>query len=213
MRHKYTRRPARGLAPWVALAATLVGGCATNPFAGRPAPAPAPAIDRSALAAAALNRDFALLEQLLASNPVEQQEMVDAANAAYSATPTPTRKLRLALLLGTPGHPGSDLPFARQLLNELLVDPHPQLLPAERTLVRLEVQQIGDYLTLKAENRTLRAQADRASDLALENRRLEAAADENARLRRALQEARAKLAAIANIEKSLNERKPEGRPK
>ena len=41
----------------------------------------------------------------------------------------------------------------------------------------------------------------------------QAQADENLRLRRALEEARAKLAAIANIEKSLNERKPEGRPK
>ena len=38
--------------------------------------------------------------------------------------------------------------------------------------------------------------------------RLQAELDENARLRKELDEARAKLDAIANIERSLNERKP-----
>jgi hypothetical protein len=37
---------------------------------------------------------------------------------------------------------------------------------------------------------------------------LQAELDENGRLRKELDEARAKLAAIANIERSLNERKP-----
>jgi hypothetical protein len=46
------------------------------------------------------------------------------------------------------------------------------------------------------------------------NHRLQLETDENVRLRKELEEARAKLDAIANIERSLNERKPnnEGRP-
>jgi len=43
------------------------------------------------------------------------------------------------------------------------------------------------------------------------NHRLQAEMDENVRLRRELEEARAKLDAIANIERSLNERKPGAR--
>jgi hypothetical protein len=38
---------------------------------------------------------------------------------------------------------------------------------------------------------------------------VQAELDENARLRRELEEARAKLDAIANIERSVNERKPD----
>ena len=50
--------------------------------------------------------------------------------------------------------------------------------------------------------------ADR-EHIANANHRLQAELDENARLRKELDEARAKLAAIANnIERSLNERKP-----
>jgi hypothetical protein len=83
------------------------------------------------------------------------------------------------------------------------------LLPAERSLAFLELSQIDDHLTLEAENRRLQAEALRADHerTASANHRLQAELDENARLRKELDEARAKLAAIANIERSLNERK------
>ncbi len=214
------RRPMRR-SPF--LSATLLGtavallgaGCSSMQGFLAPAPPPkaAPVVNPEALASKPRGEELAVVNRLLTSDPVTQQEIVDRADKDYNRNPTPSRKLRLALVLGTPGHPGADLPFAKQLLEELLSDPGPKLLPAERTLALLEVQLIGDHLTLEAENRTLQSQADRAGNLALENRRLQAQADENLRLRRALEEARAKLAAIANIEKSLNERKPEGRPK
>jgi len=84
------------------------------------------------------------------------------------------------------------------------------LLPAERSLASLKLSQIDDYLTLEAENRRLQSEAVKADRerAATANHRLQAELDENARLRRELDEARAKLAAIANIERSLNERKP-----
>jgi hypothetical protein len=223
VRRSTGRRPLR---PGAGRAGSLVGALASalallgagcsgmqGLLAPVPPPKPAPVVNPQAHASRTLGKDLAVINRLLTSDPVTQQEIVDRADKDYNRNPTPSRKLRLAMVLGTPGHPGADLPFARQLLKELLADPGPKLLPAERTLALLEVQLIGDHLTLEAENRTLQGQADRASSLELENHRLQAQADETLRLRQALEEARAKLAAIANIEKSLNEHKPEGRPK
>jgi len=65
-------------------------------------------------------------------------------------------------------------------------------------------------LTLAAENRTLQdsaAHADRER-LVAANKHLQTEIDENARLRKELDEAHAKLDAITNIERSLNDRKP-----
>jgi nucleoid-associated protein YgaU len=90
------------------------------------------------------------------------------------------------------------------------------LMTGERALTLVELQQIDDILTVEAENRRLQSDAVRADreKTSTANRRLQSELDENARLRKELEEARAKLDAIANIERSLNERKPsnEGRP-
>jgi nucleoid-associated protein YgaU len=90
------------------------------------------------------------------------------------------------------------------------------LMIGERALTLVELQQIDDILTIEAENRRLQSDAVRADreKMSTANRRLQSEQDENARLRKELEEARAKLDAIANIERSLNERKPsnEGRP-
>ena len=195
-------------------AALLTGGCA-NDFFQKPPPPPKPLIDHKAASSEALADDFALLDKLIAAPPDQQMQMVGAAEQDFQATPTPSKKLRLALILGTPDQAGADLPRAQELLEELSSDPQSSLLPGERHLVALQLKQIGDYLTLEEENRTLQADASRADQLAALKHRLDGAAGENAKLKKQLDEAKAKLAAIANIEKSLNERKPgnEGRPK
>lgn len=190
----------------------LASGCTTGLLAPQPAPPPTLVIHRRAASSEALAEDFAALQKLISAPPEQQMEMVGTAEEHFQKTPTPTRKLRLALILGTPNQAGTDLPRAQKMLQELAGDPDSPLLPGERALVALELQQIGDYLTLEQENRTLRAEAARADQLVTLRHRLDGAAQENERLKRQLAEARAKLAAIANIEKSLNERKP-GRPK
>jgi hypothetical protein len=198
------------------LAAALLMSACTTGFFAKPAPPPAqPYIDHKAASTAALADDFDVLAKLIAAGPQEQMQMVGAAEQDFKATPTPSKKLRLALILGTPDQAGADLPRAQQMLQELSDDPNSSLLPGEKSLVALQLKQIGDYLTLQAENRTLHADATRAEQLEPLKRRLDGAAGENAKLKKQLEEARAKLAAIANIEKSLNERKPgnEGRPK
>jgi superfamily I DNA/RNA helicase len=206
-------RGVRGLRPAAILAAVLLlGGCATGFLAPPPAPAPTPPIDHKAASAEALADELAVIAKLLAAPPQQQMQIVGTAEQDFQNTPTPSRKLRLALILGTPDQAGSDLPRAQQMLQELADDPQTSLLPGEEALVALELQQIGDYLTLARENRTLQADAARAEQLASLKRRLDGVAEENEKLKKQLGEARAKLAAIANIEKSLNERKP-GRPK
>ncbi len=193
-------------------AALLASGCASGLFTQPSPPPPKPVINRQAASSEALAEDFAVMQKLLAAQPPQQLQIVGSAEEAFQTTPTPSRKLRLALVLATPDQAGSDLPRAQQMLQELSADPQPTLLPGERSLITLELKQIGDYLTLQQENRNLQADAARAGQLATLKHRLDGVNQENEKLKRQLGEAQAKLAAIANIEKSLNERKP-GRPK
>lgn len=150
-----------------------------------------------------------MLQKLIQGRPSEQAEIVAVAQHDYDLAPTPSRELKLALVLGMPGHPTADLPRAQSLLRELMANPE-MLLPAERALAALELSQIDDHLTLEAENRRLQSEAAKADQqrTASANHRLQAEIDLNAQLRRELDEAKAKLEAIANIEKQLNDRKP-----
>jgi hypothetical protein len=187
--------------------ALLICACSTDQTRDREPPA-APVIDRNAAAAVALSDDLQMMQKLAQAAPAEQADMVAAAQRDFDTAPTPSRQLRYALALANPGHP-QDLTRAQQLLRELMANPE-MLLPGERALAFLELQQIDDHLTLAAENRRLQGEAVRVDreHQGSANRRLQVEADENARLRRELDEARAKLDAIANIERSLNERKP-----
>ncbi|MEA3161765.1 MAG: hypothetical protein QOD95_3313, partial [Gammaproteobacteria bacterium] len=68
-------------------------------------------------------------------------------------------------------------------------------------------------LILQAENKRMRDDAahDETRDkLLAANRRLAAESDENVKLRKALDEARAKLEAITHIERSINDRGSNG---
>jgi len=198
-----------------AVLSVLLTACATDFTAHEREPRPpAPVVDKNAASVAVLTDDLQLLQRLVQGAPAEQAEIIAAAQRDYESAPTPSRQLRFALVLANPGHPGTDLPRAQRLLRELIANPE-MLLSGERALAFLELQQIDDHLTLDAENRRLQGDAVRADRerLGSVNRRLQLETDENARLRKELEEARAKLDAIANIERSLNERKPsnEGR--
>ncbi len=222
MPHDIVAAP-RAAAPPLKLAASvtlvttlLVSGCANDLFKREhPVHEPPPVVNRAATTSTVLADDLQLLQTLVQGSAATQAEIVATAQRDYETAPTPSRQLRFALILATPGHPGTDLPRAQRLLRELMANPE-MLMASERSLAFLELQQIDDHLTLEGENRRLQSDAVRADRerLANVNRRLQVETDENARLRKELEEARAKLDAIANIERSLNERKPsnEGRP-
>lgn len=203
----HSRAAARRAAALLVL--LTAAGC-TGGFtgAGRPA-APAPVVSPAATTSTLLAGYLELLQKLVTGPPAEQAEIVTQAQHDYDTAPTPSHELKLALILGTPAHPATNLPKAQGLLRELMANPE-MLLPGERALAFLELSQIDDHLTLEAENRRLQAEVVRTDHalVAAARQRLQTEMDENARLRKELDEARAKLAAIANIERSLNERKP-----
>jgi hypothetical protein len=191
-----------------AVCAALLGtGCAS--IAGKNPPPPPPVVYQAAVANTVLSGYLQLLQSLLQGQPAQQAEIASGAQRDYDSTPTPSRELKLALILGTTGHPATDLPRAQQLLREVLANPE-TLLPGERALAVLMLSQIGDHLTLETENRRLQSEVMRLDRerVTSANHRLQAELDENTRLRKELDEARAKLQAIFNIERSLNERKP-----
>jgi hypothetical protein len=192
-----------------AIVLLALGGC-TSGLGQRPPP-PAPVVSPAVTASSLLSDYLQLLQRLVQGAPAEQAEILTSAQHDYDIAPTPSHQLKLALVLGTPGHPGTNLPKAQGMLRVLMANPE-MLLPGERSLAFLMLSQIDDHLTLETENRRLQADAVKADRerVAGANHRLQAEMDENARLRKELEEARAKLEAIANIERSLNARKPEG---
>ena len=203
----------RSLRLYTTLVLLALAGCNGNLlFRNSAAPAPNP-VPSASTASLVLSDYLLLLQRLVQGTASEQAEIVARAQNEYDTAPTPSRELRLALVLSTPGHPATDQPRAQRLLRELMAHPE-TLLPAERALAFLQLSQIDDHLTLVAENRRLQTDAVREDQarIATANRRLQAEIDENTRLRRELDEARAKLDAIANIERSLNERKPNTTP-
>ena len=188
-------------------AGVLLGACSA--MSGQRPPPPPPIVSPTATSSTVLNEDLLLLQKLVQGPPAEQAEIVANTQREYDMAPTPSHTLKLALILGTPGHPATSFTHAQALLRELMANPE-TLLPGERALAFLTLSQIDDHLTLEAENLRLQAEAMRANreQAASANHRLQAEMDENTRLRKELDEARAKLDAIANIERSLNERKP-----
>jgi hypothetical protein len=148
-----------------------------------------------------------MMTELPQGDPARQAEIFQSAKDAAALTPTTSNRLKYALALAIPGHSGSDPVAAQRQLAELLARPE-TLLPDERLLATVELQDVDQRLVLQAENKRLRDEEshDSKDKLQAANRRLAAETDENARLRKALDEARAKLDAVSHIERSINDR-------
>ncbi|MHB1871725.1 MAG: hypothetical protein ACYCT1_12870 [Steroidobacteraceae bacterium] len=193
----------------LALSTLALGACANSPLL-MPFPSGHAHPVKAQPAATApnpgqLNEDLTLLQQWFDAPADAQSAQLEAAEADYQRTQAPREQLRLALLLAVPGTPSTDLPRAQELLKSLAQDPNHDLLPAERTLAQLALSLVAHQLTQSAESRTL--QTGTVAKIAKLQAQLDAVTDQDVALRRQLEQARAKLAAIANIEKSLNEGK------
>ncbi|MDA8349543.1 MAG: hypothetical protein M0038_12195 [Pseudomonadota bacterium] len=167
--------------------------------------------------------ELAWLGHWLTASASTQARERARAEAAYDKQATPRNMFRLALVLSVPGpSPKGDTPDttghsddsgststnllrAQSLLQTLLADPTSSLSPAARTVARLDLTLVTQRLTDAQRDRTLAA--SNASEIAQLNAQLDTLADQNVSLQRQLDEASAKLAAIANIEKSLNQSK------
>ena len=165
--------------------------------------------DRDAAAAVLMGNTFQTMQRLSQAPAAEQAELLAAARSGYERSPQGGAQLRYALLLATPGHPGRAAPQAQTLLRQLVAQPE-TLVPIERAVALVELAQIDRELGLKADNDRMQVDAQRADHervAAAAQRRLQAELDENAKLRKQLEDAQAKLDAIANIERNLSDRK------
>ena len=207
MRHKFLL----GASAFVLLG---LGACGTVPPSRSRDVAP-PSVDRNSTENTVITSYLDVCLKLARGTPAEQAEILASASNDYSAAPTPSRVLRYAMVLSTPGHAGSDPVVAQRLLREVLANPE-TLLPAERALAFLQQRQVERQQDLQAEVRRLQLGAERSANErnAQLSRQLKSESEENTRLRKALADAQAKLDAIANIEGSSNNRRtptPEGR--
>lgn len=146
------------------------------------------------------------LRSLIEGDPVVQADVFRNVVAAADSAPTTTNRLMLALAFATPTHPASDNAQAQRLLTDVLATGD-ALLPEEHILALIHLKDVEQRLILDAEADQLQRAAAAAS--AQRNDRtaqqLQAALEENRQLRLALDEARAKLDAITNIERSIRE--------
>ena len=191
----------------------LVAGC-TSALGPKREPA-LPSVDRNTTESTVLSAYLDLCLRLARGSPAEQAEILTTANNDYRVAATPSRVLRYAMVLSTPNHAGADPVGAQRLLREVLANPE-TLLPAERALAFLQLQQVDRQQSLQADVRRLQQGAERNANerIAQLTRRLTTESEENNRLKKALADAQAKLDAIANIEGSSNNRRtppPEGR--
>ncbi len=188
-----------------AFAVCAFAGCAgTRP---QKAPPMAPAIPTPAPSVIA--PVLGMMSELPTADPARQAQLFESVKDAAALSPTTSNKLKLGLALAAPGHAGTDPVAAQRQLSELLAAPE-TLAPEERLLAVVELQEVDQRLILIAENKQLQDDAShdsREKQLAL-SRRLAAESDENAHLRKALDEAQAKLEAVTHIERSINNRGP-----
>jgi DNA-directed RNA polymerase subunit F len=191
-----------------------LGGCTLFDGLGQDSGKAAPEPDPALTFEARLALDYlSLLERLTAASPAEQAEIAEEVRRAAESNPTFTNRLRQALVLGLPGHAVSDPVAARAALGALLTTPE-GLLPAELALAHVALQDVNARLVLLSENQRLGAESGRESKERLKTlNRLQAQEAENARLRQELEEALAKLEAVAVLERSMAERQaePKGR--
>lgn len=192
---------------WPVAVLALGGGCALVDSDDR-----APPTDQDAASAAVLQEaqqvldHLALLDELSRGDPTQQAAMVERARSAAATSSSAADRLRYGLVLAMPGHVASDPAAARSTLSALLATPE-VLSPAEAALAQVMLQDVDARLALLGENEALAAagRQDRERSQAL-NRRLQSQVTENDRLKQELDEALAKLEAVADLERSLVDR-------
>ncbi len=152
-----------------------LGGCAgSDGFNRGEIPAADPSRIRNAQDLSAIAPLLEMMSDLPKGDPARQAEMFQSAKDAAALSPTTSNRLRYALALATPGHSGTDPVAAQRQLSELLARPE-TLLPIERLLALVELQEVEQRLVLQAENKRMRDDAshDESRDkLAAINRRL-----------------------------------------
>lgn len=195
---------------WLMTLPWILAGCATN-GASKTVIARAqdtqPQPDSAAAMALAVADMLEATQRLALAGAAEQAELLAGARAAAEHAPGGSVQLRYALMLAVPGPAGRDPERAQSLLRQLAAQPE-GLTAVERALLRVQLSQLERELELRGDNQRLQGEVQRSEQQrqTVANQRLQTEIAENAKLRKQLEEAQAKLDAIAQIERSLNER-------
>jgi len=142
--------------------------------------------------------------ELASGDPATQAEIFADSHAAATLTPDPSTRLRLALVLATPGHAESDPERAQDMLRELLAQSE-LLAPAEVSLATIHLRELEERIRLSQQ--AARLQDESAAAASSEQRAIEqriaTVEAQNRQLRQSLEEAEKKLEAITSIERSI----------
>jgi hypothetical protein len=195
---------------WLAALPLLLAACGTTgpartPVMGTQVAAPQP--DRDATMALVLADTIQAVQRLVQAGAAEQAELLAGARASAERAPFGSAQLRYALMLAVPGPASRDPGRAQSLLRQLAAQQE-GLTPVERALLLMQLAQLDRELGLSSDNLRLQSEVQRSEQQkqAVANQRLQTEIAENAKLRKQLEDAQAKLDAIARIEQSLNQR-------
>ena len=190
----------------VFIAFALLSGCAqTKNWLDKVTPGGAQSSSGTVILGAPSADDYLQTLDLLATgDPATQAEIYADAESRSTLTPDPSTNLRFALVLATPGHSGSDPEQAQSMLRELLTQTA-LMTSYEIALAEIHLNAVEDRIVLGSEARRLRQASSRQAQTEEQalRQRLAAVEAENRTLRRGLDEAQEKLAAITNIERSI----------
>lgn len=193
------------------LALVLTSGCeaTSNWLKGRRTAEPEDVLIDAPQANQYLNE----LQELSTGDPATQAEIFADAQSAATLTPDPQTKLRYALVLGTAGHPGTNMVEAQGVLRDLLSQTE-MMTSAEVALATIYLNNVEDRIVLDAELRRLRSSTSRAasSEQAAIERRIAMVESENRQLRESLADAESKIEALSSIERSIREQSGNGDP-
>ncbi len=151
------------------------------------------------------------LYRLASGDPATQAEIFADSEAAATLTPDASTRLRLALVLATPGHAEANPERAQDIFRDLLSQAE-LLSTTEVSLAMIHLQNVEQQLMLRREANRLREESARSANTeqrAIEQRIAKVEADNRA-LRQALTEAEQKLDAITTIERSIREQTENG---
>lgn len=191
--------------PALVLLLGVLGGCASLPQGGARNAEASPPFE--VIQVARLNSLLGDMRAVVTGTPTEQAEILAAARQGYEEFRGSPAALRYGLLLAAPVHPARNPAQAQQLLRESLAR-REQLSQYEQALAEVELERVTAELLGTSENQRLvdelrqeRERQRNGTSIANLQRQLQAANDANTALRRQLDEARAKLEAIAELER------------
>jgi hypothetical protein len=195
----------------MALIVSTASGCAatskaTNWLTGK---SPPENEDYVVLGAPSADEYLKELNDLVAGDPDKQADILADASSAAKLTPGPSTKLRLGLVLATPGHAGSDPARAQSVLREALAQTE-LMTTAEIAFATIALNNVESQIGVSssaasaARLQESTSQAARNEEQAI-SQRLATSEAENRRLRAELAEAEQKLDAITSIERSIRD--------